>query len=130
MTVPPASRSLATALSRARSLAACSARAPTTPVTLAHKPLHLESRFANHDPRPAGATLKVSGFTPERCPASPRNAVRLPIGTCVRLRRNPHFMVEYLADRDIPRTLNAPQRARHFFGRLYRHPAAVAKRRS
>jgi hypothetical protein len=39
-------------------------------------------------------------------------------------------MVEYLADRDIPRALNAPNGLRLIFGRpYYRYPAAVAKRR-
>jgi hypothetical protein len=69
---------------RARHVTACDRPAPLQLL----RPLHRELRPANHPPRPAGATLKVSGFKSERRPASPRNAVRLQIGIGVRLRRN------------------------------------------
>ena len=73
--------------------AACNRmRSPAGPTLQLMRPLHGELWLANHPPRPAGAAPKVSGFMSERCPASPRNAVRLQIGISVRLRRNPQFL--------------------------------------
>jgi len=104
-----ASRSLATALSRARSLAACRARPQSQPTAYRAWSINLPNRAnlkiaqpltasrgplnTGRDPYGDAVSVRLqigtlSGFVSERRPASNRRGVRLQIGIGVRLRRN------------------------------------------